>query len=151
MTLATERGASTRTPYDRPALLGVEGELYERIYNLAEAIRHKKIEDVMAHYAPDVLVFDLKPPLEVRGVAAYRKKFEKWFASMSGRIAYEMSNVHVSADDTHAFSYCLIHVTGARTGGGRADYWVRVTSAWRKVRGEWVVAHEHISMPLTRQ
>jgi ketosteroid isomerase-like protein len=38
-------------------------------------------------------------------------------------------------------------VTGARAGGGRADYWVRVTSGWHKLHGQWVVAHEHISMP----
>jgi ketosteroid isomerase-like protein len=147
MTPATERDDPLRMIFDRPPLLGIEGEVYERIYTLAEAVRHKNVDHVMAHYAPDVLVFDLKPPLEVRGIAAYRKSFEKWFASMSGRIAYEMSDVHVSADDTHAFSHCLGHVTGARVGGGRSDYWIRVTSAWRKVGGEWLVAHEHISMP----
>jgi len=133
--------------YGRPALLGVEGEVYARVYSLAEAIRDKSVSRVMEHYSPDVLVFDLQPPLEVRGATAYRKKFDRWFGSMSGRIAYEISNVHVSADDTNAFSHYLSHVTGARAGGGRVDYWVRVTSAWRKVHGEWVVAHEHISLP----
>ena len=147
MTPATERGESARAFPDRPALFGFEDEVYERINSLAEAIRFKNIDQVMSHYAPDVLVFALQPPLEVRGVTAYRKNFEKWFATMSGRIAYEMSDVHVSADDTHAVCHCLSHVTGARAGGGRSDYWVRVTSAWRKVHGEWVVAHEHISMP----
>ena len=101
----------------------------------------------MAHYAPDAIVFDFMPPLDVHGIAAYRKNFERWFASMSGRIIYQMMDLHISADDSHAFCHCLSHVTGARTGGGRADYWVRVSSAWRKVNGEWLVAHEHISMP----
>ena len=147
MTPATQRGESASAFSDRPALFGNEDEVYERINSLAEAIRFKNVDLVMTHYAPDVLVFDLRPPLEVRGAVAYRKNFEKWFASMSGRIAFEMSDVHVYADETHAFCHSLSHVTGARAGGGRADYWVRVTSAWRKVRGEWVVAHEHISMP----
>ena len=128
-------------------LLGSEDEVLERIDSLVEAIRHKNIDRVVGHYAPDVVVFDLQPPFEVRGVAAYRRSFEKWFASMSGRIAYEMSDVHVSADDTHAFCRCISHVTGARTGGGRADYWLRVTSTWQKLHGEWRVTHEHISMP----
>lgn len=147
MTPATEFGESARALPDRPALFGNEDEVYERINSLAEAIRFKNVDQVMSHYAPDVLAFDVQPPLEVRGAAAYRKNFEKWFASMSGRIAYEMSDVHVSADETYAYCHCLSHVTGARAGGGRADYWVRVTTAWRKVHGEWLVAHEHISMP----
>lgn len=147
MTPATERDEFARAFPDRPALFGNEDEVHERINSLAEAIRYKNIDQAMTHYAPDVLVFDLQPPLEVRGAAAYRKNFEKWFATMSGRIAYEMSDVHVLAGENYAYCHCLCHVTGARTGGGRADYWVRVTSAWRKVHGEWVVAHEHISMP----
>ena len=147
MTPTTERSASTPARYEGQALLENEGEIFERIESLAEAIRYKNVDHVMSHYAPDVLAFDVQPPLEVRGVAAYRKNFEKWFASMAGRIAFEMSGVHISADDNHAYSHCLSHVTGARTGGGRADYWVRITSAWRKMHGEWVVAHEHISMP----
>jgi ketosteroid isomerase-like protein len=147
MTLNTELSESARPQLDGFVLQDMEMEIHERLGTLAEAIRNKKIDRVMAHYAPDVVVYDLQPPLEVRGSIAYRKNFEKWFASMAGRINYEMSDVHVSACETHATTHCISHVTGARSGGGRADYWVRVTSGWRKVHGEWLVAHEHISMP----
>ena len=124
-----------------------EAEIHGRIHSLAEAIRNKNIDQVMAHYAPDVIVYDLLPPLEVCGIAAYRKNFERWFESMAGRISYEVLDVHISTSDTCAFCHCVSHVTGARAGGGRADYWVRVTSGWRKMHGEWLVTHEHISMP----
>ena len=151
MTRATERsegrGELSQTLSDLTELHANEAAIQQRIDTLAEAIRHKNLDLLMAHYAWDVVVFDLLPPLDVHGAAAYRKNFEKWFASMAGRISYEMMDVQISASDTHAFCHCLSHVTGARTGGGRADYWVRVTSGWRKVNGEWLVAHEHISMP----
>ena len=146
MTLATIN-EHVRVRSGLPSLQDNELEIQHRIEMLAEAIRNKNIEQVLAHYAPDVIVFDLLPPLDVRGVAAYRRNFEKWFASMSGRISYEMMDLNVYASDDHAFCHCLSHVTGARTGGGRADYWVRVSSVWRKVNGEWLVAHEHVSMP----
>ena len=147
MTATMERSEATAARYDGQALLGNEREILERIESLAEAIRYKNVDQVMSHYAPDVLVFDLQPPLEVRGAAAYRKNIEKWFASMAGRINFEMSDVHVSADEEHAICHSISHVAGARAGGGRADYWVRVTSGWRKLHGQWVVTHEHISMP----
>jgi len=146
MTLATIN-EQVRKRFDRTALHQDELDIHLRIDTLVEAIRNKSLDLLMAHYAPDVVVYGLQPPLDVEGDAAYRKKFEKWFASMAGRINYEMLDMQVSAGDTYAFCHCLSHVTGARTGGGRADYWVRVTSGWRKIDGEWRVTHEHISMP----
>jgi len=146
MTLATIM-EQARVHSGLPALQDDEVEIQQRIESLAEAIRNKNLDQVMAHYAPDVIVFELVPPLDVRGIDGYRKNFQNWFASMSSRISYEMMDVHISAGDSYAFCHYLSHVTGARTGGGRADYWVRVSSGWRKVNGEWLVAHEHISMP----
>ena len=144
----TERRSEIpRARTDGLPLEGNVGEIESRIETLAQAIRNKNVDQVMSHYAPDVVTYDLLPPLDVRGIAAYRKNFEKWFASMSGRIIYEMLDVHIAADENHAFVHCLSHITGARSGGGRADYWVRVTSGWRKVDGQWLIAHEHISMP----
>jgi|SRR5262245_3871616 len=147
MTPRTERSELSQTLTELTTLRENETEIQQRVETLAEAIRNKSLDQVMSHYAPDVIVFDLMPPLDVRGITAYRRNFERWFASMSGRISYEMMDVHISADDSHGFAHCLSHVTGARAGGGRADYWVRVTSGWRKVHGQWLVAHEHISMP----
>lgn len=140
-------GDSVRAQRGLPTLPDNDVDLHQRIDTLAEAIRNKNLDQVMTHYAPDVVAYDVLSPLEVLGTDAYRRNFEKWFATMAGRISFEMMDLHVSASDTHAFSYFLSHVTGARTGGGRADYWVRVSSDWRKVDGEWLVAHEHVSMP----
>ena len=147
MTLAINHGEQALDQSDQPSLEDSEVEVHRRIGTLCEAIRHKNIDQVMAHYAPDVIVFDLLPPLDAHGATSYRKNFERWFESMAGRISYEMTDLHISASDTHAFCHCLSHVTGARAGGGRADYWVRVTSGWRKMHGEWLVTHEHVSMP----
>jgi uncharacterized protein (TIGR02246 family) len=144
---ATERQPAPHARPDRSDLSEIEAVIRARVESLVEAIRNKNLDQVLSHYAPDVVVFDLLPPLDVRGSANYRRNFEKWFATMAGRIRYEMLDVTISADDTHAFVHCLSHVTGARTGGGRADYWVRVTSGWRKVEGQWLITHEHISMP----
>lgn len=147
MISANERQPAPHARLDPSDLSENETAIRARIDSLAEAIRNKNLDQVLGHYAPDVVVYDLLPPLDVRGIAKYRRNFEKWFATMAGRIHYEMLDVTISADDTHAFVHCLSHVTGARTGGGRADYWVRVTSGWRKSEGQWLITHEHISMP----
>ena len=125
-----------------------ETSILERVGTLAQAIRDKNVDALMSHYAPDVFVFDVTtPPLEVQGADMYRKNFERWFASMQGPIDYEVSDLRVSMSESHAFSFCLGHVKGARAGGETVDYWVRVTSCFQKANGQWLVGHEHVSMP----
>ena len=125
-----------------------EAPVRERIETLAQAIRDKNVDALMTHYAPDVYVFDVLPPLEVDGTDAYRKNYERWFASMQGPIDYEMNDLHISMSESHAFCFCLGHVKGMRPGGEKVDYWVRVTSCLQKANGQWLVGHEHVSKPV---
>jgi ketosteroid isomerase-like protein len=52
-----------------------ETQVRAHIDTSAQAIRAKDLNALMAHYAPDVVVFDLMP-LQLQGGAAYRKNFE---------------------------------------------------------------------------
>ena len=130
-----------------PELVATEAPIREHIETLAQAIRDKDAAAVMTHYAPDVLVFDVMPPLRVRSADDYRLNFEKWFASMEGPIDYEMDELRISMSESHAFCFCLGHVKGTKAGGEKADYWVRVTSCLQKANGQWLIGHEHVSMP----
>jgi len=126
-----------------------ETSIRERVATLSQAIRDKDIGALMTHYAPDVTVYDVKPPLDVHGADDYRKNFERWFASMQGPIDYEMNDLHISMSESHAFCHALGHVKGTRSNGEKADYWVRVTTCFQKANGQWLVGHEHVSMPAT--
>lgn len=107
----------------------------------------KDIEKLMAYYAPDVVVFDILPPLQFVGTAHYRQNWAEWFASWQGPIGYEMRDVTIAAGDEVAFSRSLTHISGTRTDGEKTDVWVRVTICFRKIDGRWKAAHEHISVP----
>ena len=120
----------------------------DRVASLTQAIRDKDIDYLMTHYAPDVVAYDIMPPLAVLSAADYRKKFEQWFASMRGPIDYEMDDLRISMSESHAFCHCVSHVRGTRTDGEKADYWVRVTTCFQKANGQWLVGHEHVSLPV---
>jgi uncharacterized protein (TIGR02246 family) len=124
-----------------------ETEIRQRLDTLVQAIRDKDVERLMTHYAPDVIVFDTMPPLAVSGADAYRKNFERWFASMQGPIRYDTSDLRISMSESHAFCHSLGHVQGTSAGGAKEDYWVRVTICFQKANGQWLVGHEHVSMP----
>ena len=125
-------------------------EIRQRVETLAQAIRARDIDVLMSHYAPDVFVYDVMPPLVVQGADDYRKNFERWFGSMQGPIDYQMDDLRISMSESHAFCFCLGHIKGKKASGEAVDYWVRVTSCFQKANGQWLVGHEHVSMPITR-
>ena len=126
-----------------------DSSVRDRVVTLAQAIRNKDVDAVMAHYAPDVVVFDVMRPMCVQGADDYRKNFERWFASMQGPIDYQMNDLRISMSQGHAFAHALSHIKGTRTNGEIADYWVRVTTCFQRANGQWLVGHEHVSMPAT--
>jgi len=121
--------------------------LRRRIDDIAQAIRDKDVERLLAFYAQDVTAFDLRPPLDVRGANAYRKNFQKWFASFEGPLDFEFHNLRIVPGEGAAFCHYLALVSGERPGGRASGYWVRGTTCFERREGEWLVSHEHISTP----
>ena len=116
------------------------------IQSWTRAVRAKDVEGVMAHYTPDIVTFDLAPPLQ-HARAEYRHGFEEWFRTWRGSVDFDVHDLHIEIGDGLAFSRSLNHLTGARTDGTDTDVWVRATICFRKVDGRWLAAHEHISVP----
>ena len=125
----------------------IESVLRRRIDAITQAIRDKDLERVLAFYAPDVTVFDVGPPLDVRGVVAYRQNFERWFDSFDGSLEFELHRLRIVPGEGAAFCHYLGLVSGGRPGGRASGYWVRGTTCFERCEGEWLVSHEHISMP----
>lgn len=121
-------------------------QIRELIDASARALRAKDIDALMSHYAPDMVTFDLMP-LHLQGAGAYRKNFERWFASVQGPIDYEMRDMRLMVRDDVAFCHYLGHVKSTRTTGVKTDYWVRVTAGLQKRNGQWLITHEHVSVP----
>jgi ketosteroid isomerase-like protein len=125
----------------------VESVLRRRIQDLSQAIRDKDLDRLMSFYDRDVEVFDVRASLNVIGANAYRNNLEHWFDSFEGPLAFEMHNLSVTPGERSAFCHYLALVTGARPGGRRSGYWVRGTTCFERRDADWLVTHEHISMP----
>jgi uncharacterized protein (TIGR02246 family) len=124
-----------------------EREIHAVMDSVANAIRAKNVDALMAHYAPDVLTFDLLPPLQYQGADAIRKRLSQWFSSFQGSIGLEMRNLSITAGDDVAFCSSLNGVTGTNKDGAKIEMWWRATNGFRKVDGKWLVTHGHSSEP----
>ena len=134
-----------------PTQSNEEPRIRERLDRWVRALRAKDLDSLMALYAPDTVTFDLMPPHQVNGTDHYRKNFERWFAAMPAPINYEMHDWRVIASDEVAFCHGLSHVRSTRSGGEQVDYWVRVTVGLQRRNGEWMMIHDHVSMPVDMQ
>jgi ketosteroid isomerase-like protein len=130
-----------REPGGTPA----ESQIRTLINDGAKAIRAKDVDGAMAHHAADSVTFDLAPPLLSTGADA--AGLQAWFATWTGPIGYEIRDLKIAAGQDTAFCHSLIRLSGTKTDGERVDMWFRQTLCWRKVGGEWTIAHRHESVP----
>lgn len=128
-----------------------EIQIRQLIDNWTKALRAKDINGLMSLYAPDVLLFDILPPLEHRGEDAYRKIWEMCFPSFQGPIDCEIRDLSITASDDLAFSHGLYRFSGTMTDGKEMDIWVRATICYRKEDGNWVITHDHHSVPVNME
>jgi ketosteroid isomerase-like protein len=126
----------------------VDQEIRTLVDGFAKAVRDKNINALMSHYAPELVVFNVAPPLRDKGIEVNRKSWSEWFETFKGGINYEVRDLSIVGNDDVAFSHSLNHVAGESRDGQRVDAWVRVTVGYRKDAGKWLVTHEHVSMPI---
>lgn len=124
-----------------------EVEIRQLMGGWVNAVRGKDVEAALAGYAPDVVSFDLAPPLRYRGITAMRRSLEEWFPTFRGPVGYEFRDLTITAGDEVAFAHSLNRISGSRTDGTETDVWVRATVCFRRIRGEWAITHDHVSAP----
>lgn len=128
------------------AARGNEEELRALLANVAAAIRAKDAKAMVAHYAEDVLAFDVINPLQYRGRDEVERRAEQWVSSWDGEIEFEMRDVTLSVSAETAFCHALHHVAGSQA-GHKVDMWWRATTGFAKADTKWVITHIHSSVP----
>jgi ketosteroid isomerase-like protein len=114
----------------------------------SEAIWTKDIDRLMSLYSPDIVYFDLVPPLRYVGSAAPRERFLDWFDGFEGPIGQEISDLNIVEDGDAAIAHMLIRASGTLKNGQDVAFWVRVTDGCRRSDHEWLITHEHVSLPV---
>ncbi len=125
-----------------------QSELTALFDDQVKAICTKDIDRLMSLYSPDILYFDVVPPLRYSGTAALRGRFLQWFDAYKGSTKVETRDVNISASGDIAVAHWLSRVSGTLKNGHEAGFWVRVTSCCQRSNDRWLVTHEHVSLPV---
>lgn len=129
-----------------------EAEIRELMDSWLKAVLKTDIDKIVSHYAPDILAFDAVSQLQFKGVDAYKKHWEECLSMCPmGSMIFEIHDLNITAGDGLAFATALSRCGGTGENGEEKSGWMRMTAAYRKINGKWMVMHEHFSAPFDMQ
>ena len=125
-----------------------EADIRKRIARLVEAIRSADLEGVKFIYAPHIVSFDIVPPLQHRGAEAQWKNWQDVFTAYQHPLDYEVRDLAITVDGNVAFGHSLNRISGTLKNGNSSAFWLRWTTCWQKIDGDWLIVHHQASVPL---
>jgi ketosteroid isomerase-like protein len=124
-----------------------EAEIRRQIEGIVEGIGAKDLEALRRVYAPDVVSFDVEPPLQHVGIEAKLANWTRAFTFFQ-EVSYEVRDLSLTVGDEVAFGHCFGRLSGTLGNGTATNgMWVRATFCFRKVDGTWLIAHDQASVP----
>lgn len=111
------------------------------------ALEARDVDGLLAAHAPDVLLFDVKPPFRILGLEAYRKVWEDCLPCFPARFRSEHRDLEIIVGGDVALARGLHRVVPLGETHPAGESWIRVTIGYQRINGAWQVIHEHVSIP----
>ncbi|HEY4567861.1 MAG TPA: nuclear transport factor 2 family protein [Kribbella sp.] len=124
-----------------------EMEIRERVDALVEAVRTGDLDVVKTVFAPNLVSFDIEPPLQHLGAEKKWQNWEQVFSLFQLPLEYEVRDLTVLVDGNLAVVFSLNRMNASLVSGDKIDYWLRWTAAWQKIDGQWLIVHDQVSVP----
>jgi uncharacterized protein (TIGR02246 family) len=126
-----------------------ESRIRALIEGWADAVRRHDLPGILAHHAQDIVMFDVPPPLQSRGMDAYRKTWDLFFKYHTPSQAFDIEELAITAGDDVAFATALMRCGSATFSGPpeKDGFLFRLTIGLRNIDGDWRITHEHHSVP----
>jgi ketosteroid isomerase-like protein len=124
-----------------------EAKIRQQVDKIVEGIQAKDLEGLKRFYATDVVSFDVEPPLQHVGIEAKLKNWARVFTFFQD-VTYELRDLTLAVGDEVAFGHGFGRLSGTlKDGTATSGIWVRGTFCFRKLDGDWLVAHDQASVP----
>jgi len=124
-----------------------EAAIRELVESWARAVRAKDLDGILANHSTDILMFDVPPPLQSKGIEAYKKTWELFFSWSNDPVVFDIKDMDIIAGTDVAFVAALMRCAGTEKNGERIELEFRLTIGLRRIADQWIVLHEHHSIP----
>ena len=117
------------------------------IESWAAAVRRKDYAGILQNHSPDIVLFDVPPPFQSRGIDAYEKSWRLFFSWSSNPIPFDITEMNITAGIDVAFVVATMRCAEPGPNGQQLNLDFRLTIGLRKINGQWTITHEHHSIP----
>lgn len=118
-----------------------EATIRTMIQDWADAVAKGDRDRILAAHSGDLLMFDF--PNTVKDIDAYSRTWQFFDDSRRGPVTFRPSDVRIHVGGDVAFASCDIHCDGTTAGA----FDLRLTTGLERRDGEWIIVHEHHSVP----
>ncbi len=115
---------------------------------ITKAYVAKDAKAAMAPYSASVVTFDIMPPLQAVGFERNLETTQTVLDATVGPFTVDYSDINITVDHNHAYGRYIVHVAGKLKDGRQIDMLERTTDVWQKIKGKWLIVHEHNSVPI---
>lgn len=124
-----------------------EAAIRNVIQSWTAAVRRRDFAGILQNHSSDLVMFDVPPPFQSRGIEAYRKTWDLFFSWSNDPIPFDITEMSITAGRDVAFVVATMRCAGPGSNGEPEALDFRLTVGLRKIDGQWTITHEHHSVP----
>src|SRR5437762_10246840 len=83
----------------------------------ADAVRRHDLPGILAHHEQDIVMFDVPPPLQSRGMDEYKKTWDLFFQYHTPSQAFDIEELAITAGADVAFAVAIMRCGSATPSG----------------------------------
>ena len=102
-------------------MTSTQSEIRAFLDSRSEAISTGDLDRLMSFYSPNIVYFDIVPPLQYVG-SALRERFSHWFDGFEGSIGQEVHDLTIVTSGDVALASMLIRASGTRKNGDEVGF-----------------------------
>lgn len=126
-----------------------ESDIRDLLTERDSALARGDVAAVVAVTDPDIVSFDLQPPLRLIGAAARNPAdLDAWLATWDGPISSRFTDPEILMNGDLAVAHGLTNLRGEKRGHGSVDVWFRSSVVLARRASGWRIVHEHHSFPM---
>jgi uncharacterized protein (TIGR02246 family) len=124
-----------------------EAAIRKIVEDWASAVRKRDLPAILRNHSQDMLMFDVPPPFQSKGIEAYRKTWDLFFSCTPDPAVFNIEEMHITAGSDVAFAIAAMRCTERDATGKDVPLDFRLTIGLRKIDNQWLIVHEHHSVP----
>jgi ketosteroid isomerase-like protein len=126
-----------------------EKQVGELVENWAKAVRDRNMEAVLSHHDDNIVMYDVPEPFQSKGIEAYKKTWDLFYSWARDTGVFDILELNVVAGQDVAFCYATMRCAGVNKWEQKEILNFRLTIGLKKINQQWIILHEHHSVPAT--